>query len=48
MKTMKLEMDFPVTNNCLKWYSRTFCSWGQKKVTHNKEGRIKGRNKKVI
>ena len=41
---MKLEMDFPVTNNCVKWFNHTFCNWGQKKTTYNKEGQIKGKN----
>jgi hypothetical protein len=39
---MKQEMQFPVTNKCIKWFNNTLCSWGQRKTNYDVEGNIKG------
>jgi len=41
-KYLKLEMEFPVTNECVKWFNGTCCGWGQKKTPYDAEGNIKG------
>jgi hypothetical protein len=35
---MKLEMDFPMTNEFIKWFNRMFCNWGPRKTPFNKAG----------
>jgi hypothetical protein len=35
---MKLEMDFPATNEFIKWWNRICCGWGPRKTPFNKAG----------
>lgn len=41
-KTVVLEMEFPVTNNFIKKFSITCCSWGQRKPPYDSDGNVKG------
>jgi hypothetical protein len=41
-KPKYLEMTIPVANNIVRWCDRVCCRWGQKRFTHDKEGKIKG------
>jgi hypothetical protein len=42
-KSYNLEMQFPVTNTCIKWCRLTCCSWGQIKTYYDKDNQIKGK-----
>ena len=35
---MKLEMEIPMTNEFIKWWNRSCCSWGPRKTAFNKAG----------
>jgi ribosomal protein S6 len=36
-------MDFPVTNEAIKYFNFVCCSWGQRKLPYDLQGNIRGR-----
>jgi hypothetical protein len=42
-KPKYLEMTIPVASHSVQWCDRVCCRWGQKKYTHDIEGKLKGK-----
>ena len=43
MHALELKMEYPVKNDCIRWFKTSCCDWGQRMPTYDAQNNIVGR-----